>query len=514
MTHPAHEIELPSLLEQAENLPSLPAVAVEVLRLTEDEDSTLDELATTLGRDPVLSAKLLKLSNSSLFGAGAEITTLQRAAMVLGLKTVKLMSLSFSLVGTLPKHGMAGGFDFALYWRHSLVRAVVARSLARLVGHTEFEDEAFLCGLLGYLGKLVLARCLPEQYDNVIAASGPWPTLDDEEREFGFHSADIGAALLKEWGIPTSVRTAVLLGGRTDAATEALSPPVAHLLRLMRFASLGEAVLCNEEKGRALREMHTIGAAEHGLGEQEIDSFLLGLEAGIHETAEMLSVQFPDQHSHEEILDRARRQIVHISLGTAVDLRQERQRNEALVCETRDLRERATTDALTGLPNRAAFDEALAYEVRSRIVGRLPRALGLVLLDIDKFKNFNDTHGHQTGDEVLRMVGGVLLRATRKGDLAARYGGEEFVVLAPQTTPFGLRILCERLRERVQAGALEVDGMRLSVTACFGAACITGFKQHEDGAALLKLADRFLYRAKKNGRNRCEVFPRVQFPGR
>jgi HD-like signal output (HDOD) protein len=86
-------------------------VAAEVLRLTEDEDSTLDELAGALSRDPALSAKLLRLSNSSLFNLGQEITTLQRATMVLGMKTVKLMSLSFSLAGSLPREGEIAAFD-------------------------------------------------------------------------------------------------------------------------------------------------------------------------------------------------------------------------------------------------------------------------------------------------------------------------------------------------------------------------------------------------------------------
>ncbi len=484
-----------------------------MLRLTEDENSTLDELAETLSRDPALSAKLLKLSNSSLFNLGQEITSLQRSTMVLGMKTVKLMSLSFSLIGTLPKEGRAGDFDFGEYWRRSLISAVVARSLAKLVGNPD-GDEAFLCGLLGYLGKLVLARCMPDEYGEVIEAGGTWPSLDAEEAKLGFDSADVGGALLKEWGLPQLVYASLAYAQRPDLEPDGLDPRTCDLLKLMRITACAEAVLCNEEKGMPLQRMHELGERDFDLGDGQIDAFLVGLESGINEAADMLSVSMPQGLSHEDIVGQARMQIVNISLGTAVDLHQEKRRSAALEDETRDLRTKATTDKLTGLPNRAAFDETLDKHLRARIEGKTPRALGLIMIDIDHFKKFNDTYGHQTGDEALRLVGSALMTVTRKGDVAARYGGEEFVLIAPQTTPFGLRTLSERLREEIARQVLEVDGEQLSVTASLGAACITTVESPEDGGLLVKLADRFLYRAKENGRNRCEVYPRVQLPGR
>jgi diguanylate cyclase (GGDEF)-like protein len=103
---------------------------------------------------------------------------------------------------------------------------------------------------------------------------------------------------------------------------------------------------------------------------------------------------------------------------------------------------------------------------------------------------------------------------TRKGDLAARYGGEEFAVVIPQTHPFGLKTLSDRLREAIAAEKIEVDGKPLSVTASFGGACITHFEAPTDAAALIKLADHYLYQAKKKGRNRSELYPKLEFPGR
>ena len=253
---------------------------------------------------------------------------------------------------------------------------------------------------------------------------------------------------------------------------------------------------------------------KHGIQASEVDALLVGLEAGIGETAELLAIQLPSGSSHEELINQARMQMVNVSLGTAVDLAAERRRNAELETEKKELESRASTDRLTGLPNRAAFDAFLERHIRSRLDGTMPRALGLIMVDVDKFKSFNDTYGHATGDEVLRMVGGALERLTRKGDLSARFGGEEFAVVLPQTNPFGIKTVAERLREAIAQEVLEVDGQKLSVTASFGCACIAKFEAPTDAAALIKLADHFLYQAKKKGRNRCECYPRLEFPGR
>ena len=133
------------------------------------------------------------------------------------------------------------------------------------------------------------------------------------------------------------------------------------------------------------------------------------------------------------------------------------------------------------------------------------------MLDVDKFKIFNDTHGHQTGDEVLKMVAGVIARVTRETDLAARYGGEEFAVVMPETSLMGMQRLAERIRAGVEQEVLETDGKQLKVTASIGGACVERLGKKSDGAVLIKAADHYLYQAKKAGRNRCAFHPRTTF---
>jgi diguanylate cyclase (GGDEF)-like protein len=219
----------------------------------------------------------------------------------------------------------------------------------------------------------------------------------------------------------------------------------------------------------------------------------------------MLNVELPSDLDHRALVDQARMQIVNLSLNATVDLRRAERRAEDLSMINEELHDRAMRDKLTGLHNRRAFDEALAQEIESRACFGRQHCLGLVMIDVDRFNVFNDTYGHQAGDAVLGMVGEVLTRLTRKGDLAARYGGEEFALILPATTPAHLRAVAERVRTAIEAQVLEYEGRELRITASFGGACLQRSRGSGSGKALIQAADGCLYRAKAEGRNRSVV---------
>ena len=500
---------IPPGLLKADNLPSIPAVAVEVLRLTQDEEATIEDLAQTLSRDPALAGKLLKLSNSSLFNPGYAITTMQRASMVLGMKTVRLMALSFSLAGSLPTEGDEDGFDFQEYWKRSLVNAVAARALGERLDQP-MGDEAFLCGLLGHIGRMVMAECLPDgEYDSVVAETSKWPTYEQEESYMGFNNADVVCALLRSWELPAEVYVPILHRGNPDGLRDDDDEMIVTLTNTLSTALAVEEVLCGDNAAEALKDLGEKARRHFGFTEERLDQFLVSLETGVSEAAEMLNVTLPKGTAAQDIIDQARLQIVNVSMGLNVELRQANRRSEELEGKNRELHTVANTDKLTGLANRKRFDDFLAQQIRDRLNGSVPRALGLVMVDVDRFKSFNDTHGHDAGDEVLRMVGSVLANATRKGDVPARYGGEEFAVILPQTTPFALRAAAERLRAEIEKASLEYEGKVLRVTASFGGVCVVDVVNEEDGKRLVKLADHYLYKAKENGRNRSEIAQRI-----
>ncbi len=192
--------------------------------------------------------------------------------------------------------------------------------------------------------------------------------------------------------------------------------------------------------------------------------------------------------------------------GAVVDITQYREAEAALRHANARLDSLAHSDALTGLANRRRFDERLAEEWKRAARDRAP--LSLVLIDLDRFKAFNDTYGHQAGDSCLRAMGAVLAGVARRpGDLAARYGGEEFALLLPATDQDGAVTLADAAREALvrlkiaHAGNVDCGG---TVTASFGVATAYPAPDSRDPgwAELLADADLLLYEAKRSGRNR------------
>lgn len=162
------------------------------------------------------------------------------------------------------------------------------------------------------------------------------------------------------------------------------------------------------------------------------------------------------------------------------------------------LRDQSIRDQLTGLYNRRFFEESLARELAR--AARAGRALALLMLDVDHFKRFNDAHGHDAGDTVLRTVASELAVRVRGSDVLCRYGGEEFVALLPEIAPAGVLARAEELRAGV--AGLPIAGVPGSgpITVSVGAAIYP--RDGADGRALLRAADQALYAAKSAGRNR------------
>ena len=163
-----------------------------------------------------------------------------------------------------------------------------------------------------------------------------------------------------------------------------------------------------------------------------------------------------------------------------------------------ELRERASKDVLTMLPNRSAISQTLENELAR--CHRDHRTVGIILLDIDHFKKVNDTHGHFAGDAVLRETAVRLRSNMRPYDQVGRYGGEEFLVVLPNCDLEQAANQAERMRHRLHETSMLVDGRELQVSASFGVTISDGSERSPD--VFVRVADEALYRAKANGRNR------------
>jgi diguanylate cyclase (GGDEF)-like protein len=208
--------------------------------------------------------------------------------------------------------------------------------------------------------------------------------------------------------------------------------------------------------------------------------------------------------AHNESLGILNLNVDHYDPWAATSLAERAAAGMAAIKRQEQLRSRAMRDPLTGLYNRRFLEEALTIEQRRAV--RRGTSIGVLIMDIDHFKRFNDTYGHDAGDILLRGMGALLRRAVREGDMPCRYGGEEFVVILPGADLAGTRQRAEALREAIAGWNPQRDGQSLGpVTVSIGVAALPLHGKAWPG--VLKAADQALYDSKHAGRNRVTTAP-------
>jgi diguanylate cyclase (GGDEF)-like protein len=485
--------KLEKLLKAAPNLPSLPGVAVELLSECRRPEVDLDRICDLLGRDPVLSAKLLSVANSSSFRRGAPVTTVRRAALALGTNAVTTLALSFSLVRQRPGRG---SFDFAQYWRRALLNAVAARSLGQQVRID--PEEAFLAGLLQDIGVLALQAAV-SAYDDVIKeAKQDHLRLERLEREqFGAGHPEVGAWLAKDWGLPDALVHSVL-GSHVPLTDERVSP----LGRCVAVSGYVGAIWLQAADRHAAQHAAQAASRWLSLAPDAVQEVLTRTEDASRTFAEAFEVTLPSAKEMKAILAQAKDTLVQISLRATQVANRSEADVQRLAAEKKTLEQQYSRDKLTGVFTRGYLETALTQTFEDAL--RFEQALSLLFCDIDFFKKINDGHGHAVGDKVLAAVAREVGAAVRQLDVVGRYGGEEFVAILPDTNAAGAMVVAERIRDRVRALVLESDrGKPVPVTISVGVATTGEAWKARDLAELLAAADGALYAAKSAGRNRA-----------
>lgn len=226
------------LAASVQDLPSLPAVVMELLSSIEQDEIDISVLAKKVSYDQALTAKTLRLANSSAFGLQVKVATIQQAITFLGFQTTRNLITAAAVTGCFP-NGLCAGFNDKAFWRHSIATAVCARSLARRLRFN--QDVAFTAGLLHDIGRLVLVTGHPQAYAEVVA----WRRGHDvdwheaEHAVLGMDHVDAGVALAEHWNFSDTMRQAIAwhhapetLGAGFLAAIVHVANAVVHALDL------------------------------------------------------------------------------------------------------------------------------------------------------------------------------------------------------------------------------------------------------------------------------------------
>ena len=347
------------------------------------------------------------------------------------------------------------------------------------------------------IGSLTLAYLLPDQY-SVVQSEIQTQKISPQDAEnlvFGFNHTDVGALLTRSWGLPETFHLPIQHHHRLESLPETCSSEIRMRTAILHLSSLYIELINGGNMSGALgRITHRINA--YGF-QNSLDGAQIGKEL-IKQTKDLspiFDIQFRDEGELEGLLEKAKQEVLNISMDLVGDLIKKNSELELM-------RLQANKDDLTQLHNYKAFCETLSQEI-SR-AGRYKHPLCLVIADIDFFKSVNDGFGHLAGDQALRMVSQNLKTELRECDFIARYGGEEFAIVLAETKLQDALHVVERLRKKIRALEISYNNQSIRVTLSFGVAAFRHFPPMSFND-LVKSADDALYSAKKQGRDRCCV---------
>ncbi len=485
-------------------LPSPPAIAVRLLQAVKKEDSSFEELSRIISSDPALTAKILSIVNSSFYALPYKVDGLEKAVSILGVDALKNIALSFMIVSNMTKT-KEDGFDFNLFWKRSVTNAVASEIIATEIGKQ--TDDTFVTALLMDIGVIILFICYPEDYQMTLdekRASGLSLNVA-EQKVLGFDHQTVGSELLKRWGLPENIYIPVQYHHEERFPLDFRDP-----VRVLKVADMASSFYHSNKGIEQLERLQGYLKREFGKDESYTHQFI---DIVAEKTIEVLSIFELDPGSlkpYSELLMEANEELGRMNRSyeqIVLQLRKEKERAEALAKELQEangrLRDLAFKDGLTGLYNHRYFQELMDREVNRS--SRYNRPLSLILIDIDHFKQINDTFGHQRGDQVLKQIGRIIRNAIRKPDIASRYGGEEFAVVLPETDLRGASVLAERIRKCIDSSPFDLNGTKTKITVSLGVTTYVPGKKEMKKSKIIDTADRALYNSKEKGRNRVSI---------
>lgn len=495
----------------SDELPTLPTVASQLISLTSKEDTTLSDIADLVSQDIALSTRILKVSNSAFYSFQQKIGSIKQAVSILGTNAVRSLVLSFSFL-TIRGGKQESRFNFERFWERSLASAVAAKLILEKVKDADTE-EVFISGLLQNLGELIFARTFPTEYEKILEKieNKESDSIKAEEQILGANHCLVGYEVAKSWGFP-DVLLLPILYGHDPVSYTGREQKIAQTIKAVYLSDLLTNILFSDQPEEYHKQFRKEAKSLLNLTPDDIEAILTDLHFKVEQAGKYFDLKIKNTKSVQEILQEANIRLSLINLDYDQMNKQLIQAKITLENLTKELEAKnrildnlANLDGLTGVYNHRYFQNVLDQEI-SRAV-RHQTQISLLLIDIDHFKKFNDTYGHQTGDFVLQEFSRVLKENIRKYDTLARYGGEEFVIILPETGTDDALAVAEKLRLAIDSTEFKDNRESYHVTASFGQACAKpSVEDNFSKSGFINKADEALYEAKEKGRNRVATY--------
>lgn len=481
---------------RSETLPTLPAVAMQLLQKTSDPDVTISDIAELIQSDPGLAGKVLKTVNSSFYGLPRPCPSIDRAIAMLGLRAVKSLVLGFSMLNLTNDLGEA--LDLNDFWHHAVYCSAGAREIAKLMGVAE-PDEVFAAALFQDMGVLALLSVEAHAYGPVfIEAGGSHAKLRElEQGRFNIDHADLGSMLAERWRMPEEMVQSIRFHHNPGGAT-------AHQ-QIVKAVAMGQraAAAIRSASGDGQVDQFVAQAQEAlGLAEDQVAPLLEDIRNTAREIARVLDQSLGEVPSVDEIMSRAGQILVEHQMAAERESVQAQQR-------VFEAEKAATTDALTQIGNRKLFDERVERDVAEAYKAGTPVAT--LFSDADKFKSVNDTYGHHVGDAVLIELARRLSETLGDRGLVCRYGGEEFAFVLPGMNLQQAIMVGEELRRCIADSMFDLSKVEdspteLPRTVSVGVAAWEAGDEKVPALELVQRADKAVYLAKESGRNNVKAW--------